>query len=302
MERNRWDESCIPDQKNKVFIVTGPTSGLGLDTTKILAKKNAVVVMAARDVRKAEYLKRELIRENNTAKLDVKELDLANLKSIQNFFELIKKKYSSIDCLLNNAGIMACPYSKTIDGFEIQMGTNHFGHYALTGLLLPLLQKKPNAKIINISSIAHRSGRINLDDLAWEKRKYRTWSAYSDSKLANLYFTYELARKLSLKKSSLQVLAAHPGYSDTELQRHSIFFRLLNKIVAQTSNIGALAGIRAALDPDAISGQYYGSSLFGGLWGYPKLVNSNRLSYDKDQAKKLWELSEKLTGVIFHID
>ena len=134
MEKEKWDESNIPDQRNKVFIVTGPTSGLGFDTSRILAKKNAIVIMAARDVRKAEKVKKEIVGKNKTAKIDVKELNLADLKSIQNFSELIKKKYSAIDCLINNAGIMACPYSKTKDGFEIQMGTNHLGHYALTGL------------------------------------------------------------------------------------------------------------------------------------------------------------------------
>ena len=302
MEKEKWDESNIPDQRNKVFIVTGPTSGLGFDTSRILAKKNAIVIMAARDVRKAEKVKKEIVGKNKTAKIDVKELNLADLKSIQNFSELIKKKYSAIDCLINNAGIMACPYSKTKDGFEIQMGTNHLGHYALTGLLLPLLQSKSNAKVINISSIAHRSGRINFDDLAWEKRKYRTWSAYSDSKLANLYFTYELSRKLLATNSTLNVLAAHPGYSDTDLQRYSGFFKFLNKIVAQKSTIGGVAGIRAAVDSKTISGQYYGSPSFGGIWGYPTLVKSNRLSHDRENASKLWTLSESLTGISYNLE
>ena len=201
--------------------------------------------------------------------------------------------------LINNAGIMACPYSKTKDGFEIQMGTNHLGHFALTGLLLPLLQKQSNSRIVNISSIAHKSGNINFDDLNWEKRKYKTWSAYSDSKLANLYFTYELSRKLSLKNDNLKVLAAHPGYSDTELQRYSGFFKALNKIAAQKSTIGALAGIRAAVDPNSKSYDYYGSPSFGEIKGHPVLVKSNRLSHNKANAETLWRLSEELTGVSY---
>jgi len=299
MKKEIWNEIRISDQINKVFIVTGPTSGLGKETLRVLSKKNATVIMAARDIKRAESVKNEMLSQNKNGKIDIQELDLSSLESINNFSEAIKKKYKVIDVLINNAGIMACPYSKTKDGFEIQMGTNHLGHFALTGLLLPLLQKQSNSRIVNISSIAHKSGNINFDDLNWEKRKYKTWSAYSDSKLANLYFTYELSRKLSLKNDNLKVLAAHPGYSDTELQRYSGFFKALNKIAAQKSTVGALAGIRAAVDPNSKSYDYYGSPSFGEIKGHPVLVKSNRLSHNKANAETLWRLSEELTGVSY---
>ncbi len=239
---------------------------------------------------------------NKDANVDVQELDLASLNSIQKFSKVVNKKYKKIDVLINNAGVMACPHSKTEDGFEIQIGTNHLGHFALTGLLLSTLKNTKNSRIVNISSIAHKSGNIDFNDLNWEKRKYKTWGAYGDSKLANLYFTYELSRKLGQNNGNPKVLAAHPGYSDTSLQRYSGFFKVLNKIIAQKSSIGALAGIRAAIDPIAQSDDYYGSPSLGEMRGHPVLLKSNELSYNKENAEKLWKLSEELTGVKFNID
>jgi len=189
MKKENWNESNIPDQSGKIFIVTGPTSGLGEETARVLSRKNATIIMAARNINKAESVANKILEENKNAKIDIEELDLSRLESVKNFSHLIIKKYKSLDCLINNAGIMACPYSKTKDGFEIQMGTNHLGHFALTGQLISLLKKTPNSRVVNVSSIAHTSGNIDFDDLNWEKRKYRTWSAYSDTKLANLYFT-----------------------------------------------------------------------------------------------------------------
>ena len=193
---------------------------------------------------------------------------------------------------------MACPYSKTKDGFEIQMGTNHLGHFALTGQLISLLKKTPNSRVVNVSSIAHTSGNIDFDDLNWEKRKYRTWSAYSDSKLANLYFTYELSRKLKQTKG-------HPHVLHHILDELTLNFNVLNNMenfnenCCTKSSIGALGGIRAATDLTAESGDYFGSPSMGGMKGYPVLVKSNELSYNTDNAKKLWKLSEELTGVIY---
>ncbi|MFL2509034.1 MAG: oxidoreductase [Candidatus Pseudothioglobus sp.] len=299
MKKENWNESNIPDQSGKVFVVTGTTSGLGEETARVLSRKNATVIMAARNIDKAESVANEIHAENKNAKIDIEELDLTSLESISSFSQSITKKYKTLDCLINNAGIMACPYSKTKDGFEIQMGTNHLGHFALTGQLISLLKKTPNSRVINVSSIAHLSGNIDFDDLNWEKRKYRTWSAYSDSKLANLYFTYELSRKLKQTKGNPQVVASHPGYTDTKLQRHSTIWKILNKIAAQKASIGALGGIRAATDLKAESGDYFGSPSMGGMRGYPVLVKSNELSYNTDNAKKLWKLSEELTGVIY---
>jgi NAD(P)-dependent dehydrogenase (short-subunit alcohol dehydrogenase family) len=194
---------------------------------------------------------------------------------------------------------MACPYSKTKDGFEIQMGTNHLGHFALTGQLISLLKKTPNSRVVNVSSIAHTSGNIDFDDLNWEKRKYRTWSAYSDSKLANLYFTYELSRKLEKDKGNPIILASHPGWTATDLQRYSGVANFMNIFLGQKVKVGTLGGIRAATDPTAKSNDYFGSPSMGGMKGYPVLVKSNELSYNTDNAKKLWKLSEELTGVCY---
>ena len=194
---------------------------------------------------------------------------------------------------------MACPYSKTKDGFEIQMGTNHLGHFALTGQLISLLKKTPNSRVVNVSSIAHTSGNIDFDDLNWEKRKYRTWSAYSDTKLANLYFTYELSRKLEEDKGNPIILASHPGWTATDLQRYSGVANFMNIFLGQKVNIGALGGLRAATDLTAKSNDYFGSPSMGGMKGHPVLVKSNELSYNTDNAKKLWKLSEELTGVSY---
>jgi NAD(P)-dependent dehydrogenase (short-subunit alcohol dehydrogenase family) len=302
MKKEIWNESNISDQKGKVFIVTGSTSGLGKETSIVLARKNATIIMAVRDLKKAESVKKEILGENNRAKIDIQELDLASLESIRSFSESIIKKYKKIDGLINNAGIMACPFSKTKDGFEIQMGTNHLGHFALTGLLFPLLKNTSNSRIVNVSSIAHTSGNIDFEDMNWEKRKYKTWSAYSDSKLANLYFTYELSRKLGQNKGGPMVLASHPGWTATDLQKHSGMANFMNIFLGQKIKVGALGGLRATTDPTAKSDNYFGSPSMGGMKGHPVLVKSNDLSYNVDNAKKLWKLSEELTGVSYSID
>ena len=299
MKKENWNESNISDQSGKIFIVTGPTSGLGEETARVLSRKNATIIMAARNVNKAESVANKILEENKNAKIDIEELDLSRLESVKNFSHLIIKKYKSLDCLINNAGIMACTYSKTKDGFEIKMGTNHFGHFALTGQLISLLKKTPNSRVVNVSSIAHTSGNIDFDDLNWEKRKYRTWSAYSDTKLANLYFTYELSRKLRKDKGSPIILASHPGWTATDLQRYSGVANFMNIFLGQKVNIGALGGLRAATDSTVKSNDYFGSPSMGGMKGYPVLVKSNELSYNTDNAKKLWKLSEELTGVSY---
>ena len=299
MKKENWNESNISDQSGKIFIVTGPTSGLGKESVKVLVRKNATVIMAARNINKAESVANEILEENKNAKIDIEELDLSSLESVKNFSQLIIKKYKSLDCLINNAGIMACPYSKTQDGFEIQMGTNHLGHFALTGQLISLLKKTPNSRVVNVSSIAHTSGNIDFDDLNWEKRKYRTWSAYSDTKLANLYFTYQLSSKLGEDKGNPIILASHPGWTATDLQRYSGVANFMNIFLGQNVKVGALGGIRAATDPTAKSNDYFGSPSMGGMKGYPVLVKSNELSYNTDNARKLWKLSEELTGISY---
>ncbi len=194
---------------------------------------------------------------------------------------------------------MYCPYSKTQDGFEMQMGTNHLGPFALTIQLLPLLSKTPGSRIINTSSLAHLTGNINFEDINWEQRKYKTMQAYADSKIANLYFSYELAGKLKDKTNAPLVIAAHPGWTKTELDRHIGLVGIISSIIGQKVEMGVLPTLMACFDPKANSGDYYGASGFREMRGYPKKVQSNAKSHDTAIAQKLWLKSEELTGIKF---
>lgn len=224
-------------------------------------------------------------------------VDLSDLESVKQFSEAYKSKYDKLDLLINNAGVMIPPYSKTKDGFELQMGTNHLGHFALTLQLVNLVEKTSGSRIVNISSGAHKYGKIDFEDLTWEKRKYKAWRAYGDSKIANLYFTFELGKRLSQSNKKVIVTAAHPGWTATELQRHSGFFDYMNKYFAMTIEQGTLPTLRAACDTNAQSGDYFGPNGFMEMKGYPVKVNTNKLAKDKTVAEKLWEVSEELTGI-----
>lgn len=292
-----WTVENIPDLTDQVAIVTGSTSGLGVETARVLAAKGATVVMAVRDTAKGETAADRIRTRHPDARLEVRALDLADLGSVKAFADGFAAGHDRLDLLVNNAGVMMCPYSQTRDGFEIQMGTNHFGHFALTGHLLPLLKKTDGSRVVSVASIAHRAGRIDFTDINWEKRRYATSRAYGDSKLANLLFTYELARRLARDADGPRVTAAHPGWTATELQRHSGSARFLNRFFAQDSEMGTLPTLRAAFDQEARSGDYYGPSRFLEMNGYPVKVNSNARSRDQDAAAKLWALSEDMTGV-----
>ncbi|MCP5053892.1 MAG: SDR family NAD(P)-dependent oxidoreductase, partial [bacterium] len=213
------------------------------------------------------------------------------------FAENLKKDHSKLDLLINNAGVMMPPYSKTSDGFELQFGTNHLGHFALTGLLLDVIKNTPGARIVNVSSSAHKAGNLKFDDLNWENRKYSPWKSYGASKIANLYFTYELQRRLGNGESTVKVTAAHPGWTATELQRHVGLFSFLNRFFAQGIDMGALPTLYGAVAEDAKGGEYFGPSGFMEMKGYPKKVTSVPLSHDQTIAGKLWDVSEELTGV-----
>ena len=229
----------------------------------------------------------------------VMKLDLSSLKSVKDFSEEFMSKFDRLDVLINNAGIMFCPYSKTEDGLEIQMGTNHFGHFALTGRLMPVLKATSNARIVVTSSIGHQMGNIDVDDINWESRSYKTRSAYGDSKLANLYFAYEFARMFSNDDEAPRMTVAHPGWTSTELQRHSGLMRFLNLLFSQEPDMGVLPTLRAAFDEDAKAGDYFGPSGWMEFKGNPKKVESNKLSHNRDVARKVWEISEELTGIKF---
>lgn len=297
MKAKIWGVKDIPDQAGRVAIITGASSGIGFETARALAGKNATVVMAVRDKRKGERALKDILNENPNAHLEIMHLDLADLMSIKDFADNYLKKFERLDLLINNAGVMIPPYSKTKDGFELQFGTNHLGHFALTGLLLGLILKTNDSRIVNVSSGAHRYGNINFDDLNWKKRKYLKWRSYGDSKIANLYFTYELRDKLKKIGTRTIVTSAHPGISISELQRHSKFVKILTRIFGMKSEQGALPILRAAVDSDAENGDYFGPDGWRELKGYPKKVRSNRRSQDKEIAKKLWKLSETLTDV-----
>lgn len=297
MSKSKWNGTNIPNQEGKVVIITGATSGLGKEATKVLSGKNATVIMAVRNTKKGETVAQEIKKSFPNATIDVRKLELNSLKSIDAFAKSVTANYDRLDILINNAGVMACPFSKTEDGFEIQMGVNHLGHFALTGHLMPLLKKTKSARIVATSSLAHRQGDINFEDINWEKRDYATGKAYGDSKIANLYFAYELARKFKGDSNAPMVTVAHPGWTSTDLQRHSLFFRVLNPVFSQNVENGTLPTLRAAIDDTAQSGDYFGPSGFMEAKGAPVVVKSNSLSHDEAKAKLLWKVSEEMTGV-----
>ena len=302
INKEKWDVSKISDQKGRIAIVTGSSSGIGFEAAKVLADKNAKVIIAVRNLDKGKSALDKIKSENKNANVFLMQLDLADLKSVKHFAEEYKKQFSQLDLLINNAGVMIPPYTKTKDGFELQFGTNHLGHFALTALLFYLLNRTPNSRIVNVSSAAHKYGNLNFNDLTWEKRKYKSWKAYGDSKIANLYFTYELQRRLQNEKSNVKVTAAHPGWTATDLQRHSGVFEFLNQFFAMKQDQGALPTLRAAIDKTAQSSDYYGPDGWQEWRGYPQKVESNKLSHDIHIAKKLWDISEELTDIKFNFN
>ncbi|WP_287372700.1 SDR family NAD(P)-dependent oxidoreductase [Prosthecochloris sp.] len=296
-KNEQWDTRLMLDQSGKVAIVTGAGSGLGFEIARALAEKKAKVVVAVRDPTKGSVALEKIRKENSRADVEVMELDLAGLASIRRFTEEFKKRYSRLDLLINNAGVMACPYGKTADGFELQFGTNHLGHFALTVLLIDILKKVPGSRVVTVSSGAHSFGMLDFDDLNWEKRRYNRWQAYGDSKLANLYFTKELQRRLDVEGTSMLSVAAHPGWAATELQRHQGWLALVNRFFAQSPEMGALPMLYAATAPDVHGGEYFGPDGRGEVRGYPVRVRSSKRSRDMTVAGELWEISEKMTGI-----
>lgn len=303
MKNEKWNTENILSQKGRIVIVTGSSSGIGYETARVLANKQASVIIAVRNLDKGNKALAKIIQQNKDADVQVMELDLANLASVKNFAENFQKNYSRLDLLINNAGVMIPPYAKTRDGFELQFGTNHLGHFALTGQLLKLLISTQGSRIVNVSSGAHNFGKIDFDDLNWEKRNYAQWTAYGDSKLANLYFTYELDRKLKEQGINTLVTASHPGWTATELQRTAgDVMKYLNGIFAQNITMGALPTLRAAIEEGLKGAEYFGPNGFMEIGGYPVKVESNELSKDRAIAQKLWLVSEKLTEVKFEFN
>ncbi|MDH5372939.1 MAG: oxidoreductase, partial [Acidimicrobiia bacterium] len=246
MTRTGWTIENIPDQTGRTFVVTGANSGLGLETTRALASRGARVLMACRNVEHGRQVREALSESITTGQIEVEQLDLGDLATVENFADRLAERWHSVDGLINNAGVMALPKNATVDGFDRQIGVNHLGHFALTGRLLPLLRAGDGGRIVTVSSDMHRFGKMRFDDLHGEVR-HRRWEAYAQSKLANLLFTYELARKVTEAGAPLLSLAAHPGYADTNLQRQAARFRGKNgriwgaaRLLAQSAADGAL--------------------------------------------------------------
>ncbi len=298
---NKWTTEDIPDQRGRVVVITGADSGIGFEAAKVLAEKNAKVIAAVRNQNKGEKAVQQINNKVKDADVNLMLIDLASLESVKKFAEEFKTKYDRLDILINNAGVMVPPYSKTEEGFELQFGVNHLGHFVLTALLFDLIKSTPSSRIVNVSSNAHKMGNINFDDLNWEKRKYNASKAYGDSKLANLYFTYELRDRMEKKDLQVKVTAAHPGWTATNLQRHSSIMEFMNKIFAMSVEKGTLPILRAAVDKNAKSGDFYGPDGFMAMTGYPVKADSNKLSHNKKQAEKLWEVSERMTEINFDL-
>lgn len=298
MSKEKWTTEDIPDLTGKVIVVTGGNSGLGYESVKAFAEKGAEVIMASRSVEKGEKAKSEIGKTKG--KIVVMQLDLMEFASIKKFSVAFKIKYDKLDVLLNNAGIMTTPYFLTKDGLEAQNGTNHFGHFLLTGLLFDLIKKTPGSRIVNVSSSAHKQGKMDFDNFLFERGKgYSPLKSYGRSKLANLLFTLELQNQIEAHGIDAMAVSAHPGVAQTNLAQHiegKFWFKLLMpvfKMISQDQAMGALPQIRASVDPEVKGGQYYGPHK--GMKGFPIVVKSNAASYNKEDAKKLWALSEKLT-------
>jgi NAD(P)-dependent dehydrogenase (short-subunit alcohol dehydrogenase family) len=304
---SKWTAAEIPPLGGKLAIVTGANSGLGLETTRALARKGAKVILACRGRSKAEAAIAELTADGISRDLlEFGACDLSSLETIHTFAEDVRSEHAHVDLLINNAGVMALPYGKTADGFEMQFGTNHLGHFALTGLLIDRLLATPGARVVTLSSLTHAYARMDFDDLHGSRR-YHEWLAYGRSKLANLLFMTELQRRLEQHAHPTISVAAHPGYANTNLLATSMSqSRLVERIVgfgsrlvAQDARMGALPTLYAATGHDVRGGEFYGPGGLAGITGHPKRTKAMPQAYDRRAAERLWELSVEQTGVDF---
>ena len=308
MTNTKWNINDIPDQHGKCVILTGANSGIGYEAALALAGKGAEVVLAVRNLEKGRQAVARIRQAYPQANVEAMLLDLADLSSVHRFTETFAQRHRTLSVLVNNAGLMGIPYRQTVDGFEMQFGTNHLGHFTLTGLLLPILMATPQSRVVTVSSMMHRFGKINFDDLNGVK-KYATWAAYSQSKLANLLFAYELQRRLANAGANTISLGCHPGYAATNLQfgaakmNHSrlqeMQNRLMNLFFAQSAAMGALPVLYAATAAGLKGGEYIGPLGLGKMRGYPGITRSSEASYDLASAQQLWRASEELTGTYF---
>ena len=296
---SNWTAENIPDLTGKIAIVTGANRGIGYAAARVLACKGATVILACRNRDKGEAAVRQIAQECPGAEAELLQLDLSDLASVRRFADEFTNRYDRLDILINNAGIMRTPFRRTADGFELQFGTNHLGHFALTGLLLALIIRTSQARVVTVSSGGERFGEIDFDNLNAEKR-YDAGGAYAQSKLANLLFTYELQRRLEDAGVDTIAVAAHPGWTVTNLQVHWRMIRMLNPFIGQKPIMGALPALHAATAPNVQGGDYYGPGGWLELRGYPTKVQSSDRSHDRAVAARLWTVSEELTGVQYH--
>lgn len=306
-----FTDEHVPEQSGRVAVITGGNSGLGLNTAKVLAARGARVVVACRNKKKAEDALAQIrAAAGEDADVRAMDLDLSRLASVRAFADAFLHEFDRLDLLVNNAGLMAIPQARTADGFEMQIGVNHFGHFALTARLLPLLLATPGSRVVTVSSGVHQVGKNDLfDDLDFTTMPYTPWVAYFQSKLANLHFAFELARRLHKAGSTTLSVSAHPGYAATELQtkgamlggsRAEAFFMTVgNVLFAQSGAAGAWPQLRAATDPKAINGDFFGPDGLGGMRGPAIKVEAGKHAYDPKTAKKLWDVSAARTGEIF---
>jgi NAD(P)-dependent dehydrogenase (short-subunit alcohol dehydrogenase family) len=305
MAQHHWNIADIPDQHGKLVVITGGNSGIGYEAAQALAAKGARVIMAVRDTEKGRQTLERIRRAAPRALVEVAALDLAHLASIRRFAEALLAQHPALPLLINNAGVMALPYRRTADGFELQFGTNHLGHFALTGLLLPAILAASGARVVTVSSGMHTRGAIDFDNLDGA-RGYQRWRAYSQSKLANLLFAYELQRRLAAAGADVISVGCHPGYAATNLQTAGprmagsaigVAMMSIGNLFAQSAAMGALPTLYAATAPGVNGCDYIGPTGLGGMRGHPNKVRSTARSYDAALARRLWAVSEELTGV-----
>jgi len=295
-----WNFNQIPDQSGRVAIVTGANTGIGFETAAALAAEGAKIVVACRNRQKADAALGRIRERTPDADLEFIDFDLASLAAVERFADAFRAGHDRLDLLINNAGVMAVPLGHTKDGFEVTFGCNHLGHFALTGRLMDLMQTTSGARVVTVSSLTHRMGVLDFENLNAEK-SYRKMAAYGQSKLANLLFTFDLQRRIENAGSEILVTAAHPGWSGTELQRHTSVIDFFGPL-AQGPAMGALPTLRAAVDPGAVSGDYFGPRGPFELFGYPKRVGTAAAARNQVDARRLWRVSEELSGVSFLSD
>jgi NAD(P)-dependent dehydrogenase (short-subunit alcohol dehydrogenase family) len=303
---NAWTFDDIPDQSGRMAVVTGASSGIGFETARMLALRGANVVLACRNPDKGGAARHRIVAEQPAGAVTFETLDLADLHSIAAFADRFAASYDRLDLLINNAGVMIPPLSRTRQGFELQFGTNHLGHAALTARLAPTVLRTPGARFVIVSSMAHHGGVIDFDDLNWNSRPYNALKAYQQSKLANLLFARELQRRVAASGSDARVTAAHPGWTKSELQRHlrlheRLLARVLNPILQLETAAGALNILRAATDPEAEPGSYWGPERFFEHKGPPARARINARAQDDDVATRLWDETERLIGLRFDL-